>query len=116
MEEELVTDTKKEKELTFLKKIEDYILENCLISEVSVFDLAADLGYSRTTLYRKIKMLTGESINGFVRSVKLKKSAQLIREGLNVSEAAYSTGFNDLKYFRESFKKLYGKNPSDLKT
>jgi signal transduction histidine kinase/ligand-binding sensor domain-containing protein/DNA-binding NarL/FixJ family response regulator len=109
-------DNKTTKEVAFLKKVEDYVLENCLTSEVSVFDLAAELGYSRTTLYRKIKMLTDQSINSFVRSVKLKKSAELIIEGMNVSEAAYSTGFNDLKYFRESFKKMFGKNPSELKT
>jgi AraC-like DNA-binding protein len=60
-------------------------------------------------------MLTNQSINSFVRSVKIKRSAALIAEGMNVSEAAYSTGFNDLKYFRESFKKMYGKNPSEFK-
>lgn len=104
-----------EKELTFLRMAEAYILENCLAEEISVFDLAAKLGFSRTTLYRKIKSLTGMSINGFVRWVRLKKSAELIAQGMNVSEAAYNTGFNDLKHFRESFKKLFGKNPSELK-
>ena len=109
------TDTKTSKEVAFLKQVEDYVLENCLNTEVSVFELAAELGYSRTTLYRKIKMLTNQSINGFVRSVKIKRSADLIGEGMNVSEAAYSTGFNDLKYFRESFKKMNGKIPSEFK-
>ncbi|TLX74999.1 response regulator [Labilibacter sediminis] len=103
------------KEMEFLNKVENYILTKCLNSEVSVFELASDLGFSRTTLYRKIKNLTGMSINAFVRSVKLKKSAELITAGMNVSEAAYSTGFNDLKYFRESFKKLFKKNPSEFK-
>jgi len=104
-----------DKEMEFLQKIENFILENCLDNDVSVFDLASELGFSRTTLYRKIKSLTGLSINAFVRSVKLKKSASLIREGMNVSEAAYNSGFNDLKYFRESFKKQYGRNPSEIK-
>jgi signal transduction histidine kinase/ligand-binding sensor domain-containing protein/CheY-like chemotaxis protein/AraC-like DNA-binding protein len=108
-------DPHKARELAFLKKVEQYILDNYLATEISVFDLASELGYSRTTLYRKIKMLTGQSINSFVRSVKLKKSVTFITEGMNVSEAAYSTGFNDLKYFRESFKKLFGKNPSEFK-
>lgn len=104
-----------DKEMLFLQKMEDYILENCINSDVSVFDLASELGFSRTTLYRKIKSLTGLSINAFVRSVKIKKSASLISEGMNVSEAAYNSGFNDLKYFRESFKKQYGRNPSEFK-
>ncbi len=116
VEEQLPVDPQKEKEIAFLKKIEDYILDNYLSEDISVFDLAIELGYSRTTLYRKIKMLTGESINSFVRSVKLKKSAEFITGGMNVSEAAYSIGFNDLKYYRESFKKLFGKNPSEFKS
>ncbi|MCG8581920.1 MAG: response regulator [Bacteroidales bacterium] len=103
------------KEVDFLMNIENYILQNYLTSEVSVFELASELGFSRTTLYRKIKSLTGMSINAFVRSVKIKKSAQLITEGMNVSEAAFYIGFNDLKYFRESFKKQMGKNPSEFK-
>ena len=41
--------------IQILSKIENYILENYLTDEISVFDLAAELGYSRTTLYRKIK-------------------------------------------------------------
>jgi signal transduction histidine kinase/ligand-binding sensor domain-containing protein/CheY-like chemotaxis protein/AraC-like DNA-binding protein len=103
------------KEIDFLMNIENYILEHYLTSEVSVFELATELGFSRTTLYRKIKSLTGMSINAFVRSVKIKKSAQLISEGMNVSEAAFYIGFNDLKYFRENFKKQMGKNPSEFK-
>jgi len=109
------TNPQQQKEINFLKKFEEYILDNCLDAEVSVFVLAKELGFSRTTLYRKIKTLTGMSINGFVRSVRIKKSAELIKEGKNVSEAAYATGFNDLKYFRESFKQIFGKNPSELK-
>jgi signal transduction histidine kinase/ligand-binding sensor domain-containing protein/DNA-binding response OmpR family regulator len=102
-------------ELEFLRRIENYILENYLTKEVSVFDLASELGFSRTTLYRKIKSLTGMSINAFVRSVKIKKCAELIAQGMNVSEAAFFIGFNDLKYFRECFKKQLGKNPSEFK-
>ncbi|MBR8536992.1 response regulator [Carboxylicivirga sediminis] len=104
-----------DKEMEFLNRVEQYVLDKYLTSEVSVFELASELGFSRTTLYRKIKSLTGLSINAFVRSVKIKKSAELIAQGMNVSEAAFYIGFNDLKYFRESFKKQLGKNPSEFK-
>ncbi len=103
------------REVEFLANIEKYILQNYLSSDVSVFELASELGFSRTTLYRKIKSLTGLSINAFVRSVKIKKSAELIKQGMNVSEAAFYIGFNDLKYYRENFKKQMGKNPSEFK-
>lgn len=116
VEPEEPTETPKAtKEIDFLNSIEEKILEKCMSPDFSVFTLAADMGYSRTTLYRKIKSLTGLSINSFIRSVKLKKAATLISEGLNVSEAAYVTGFNDLKHFRECFKELFGKNPSEMK-
>ncbi len=103
------------KELAFLNELEEHIVAHCLTDELSVFDLAKRLGYSRTSLYRKIKSLTGLSINAFVRSVKIKKSAEFIAQGMNVSEAAYAVGFNDLKHFRACFKEQIGKNPSALK-
>jgi len=103
------------KELAFLNELEEHIINHGLTEELSVFDLARQLGYSRTSLYRKIKSLTGLSINAFVRSVRIKKSAELITQGMNVSEAAYAVGFNDLKHFRVCFKKQIGKNPSALK-
>lgn len=102
-------------EVIFINTLNDYILNNCLTDDISVFEIASKLGFSRSTLYRKVKTLTGMSINAYVRTIKIERSAELLREGKNVSEAAYLTGFNDIKYFRESFKKIMGKNPSDLK-
>jgi len=103
-------------EREFLLKTEHLILEKYLNSDSSVFKLAEDLNFSRSSLYRKIKMLTGLSINEFARSVKIKKAAELIEsENLTISEAAYRTGFNDLKYFRENFVKQIGITPSEYK-
>jgi len=103
-------------EQEFLLKTEHLILEKYLNSDSSVFKLAEDLNFSRSSLYRKIKMLTGLSINEFARSVKIKRAAKLIEsEDITISEAAYRTGFNDLKYFRENFVKQIGITPSEYK-
>lgn len=103
-------------EQEFLLKTEQLILEKYLNSDSSVFKLAEDLNFSRSSLYRKIKMLTGLSINEFARSVKIRKAAKLIEsEDITISEAAYRTGFNDLKYFRENFVKQIGITPSEYK-
>ncbi|MBV5315371.1 MAG: response regulator [Prolixibacteraceae bacterium] len=103
-------------EQEFLLKTEQLILEKYLNSDSSVFKLAEDLNFSRSSLYRKIKMLTGLSINEFARSVKIKKAAELLEsESITISEAAYRTGFNDLKYFRENFVKQIGITPSEYK-
>jgi AraC-like DNA-binding protein len=87
-----------------------------LTSDAAVFKLAEDLNFSRSSLYRKIKMLTGLSINEFIRSVKIREALRLLKEeGTTVSETAYRTGFNDLKYFRETFIRQTGETPSAYK-
>lgn len=114
--EDLITDFRQQQEHDFLKKAEQIILEKYLHPDSSVFKLAEDLNFSRSSLYRKIKMLTGKSINEFVRSVKIKRAAHLLAtKDITVSEAAYQVGFNDIKYFRENFIQQIGETPSVYK-
>ena len=76
--------------------------------------MAEELAMSPSTLYRKIKSLTGLTTNAFIRSIRLKRAAQLLRDSqYNISEIAYIVGFQDLKYFRTSFKNQFGMNPSE---
>ncbi|MFY0600503.1 MAG: response regulator [Cyclobacteriaceae bacterium] len=83
-------------------------------SEYSVEELGRDVSLSRMQLYRKLKTLTGQSANGFIRNIKLKKAAQLLAQGdHSVSEVTYEVGFSDLQYFRTCFKKQFGINPSE---
>jgi len=68
---------------------------------------------SQSTLYRKIKTLSGQSINEFVRSIRLKRAAQLLQNSsLTVTEIVYQVGFSDLKYFRKCFKEQFDEVPS----
>lgn len=93
-----------------LKSIED----NMDNSEYSVEDLAAAVCFSRMQLYRKIKSLTGQSANEFIRTIRLKRAAQFLEQNeLTVAEVTYRVGFSDLKYFRVCFKKQFGVNPSN---
>ncbi len=78
--------------------------------------LADEVGMSHSNLYRKIKSISGKSANEFIRFIRLRKVAQLlISTDCNINEAAYTAGFNDIKYFREQFFKLFGTKPSDYK-
>ncbi|MEX0275630.1 MAG: ATP-binding protein, partial [Flavobacteriaceae bacterium] len=78
--------------------------------------LAEKLFMSQSTLYRKIKTLTGMSISGFIRSVRLKKASEiLLTQDLKLSAVAYSVGFNDYKYFKRSFIKQYGISPREYR-
>lgn len=82
-------------------------------TDFNVQRLAELLFQSQSSLYRKIKTVTGKSLVEFVRDVRLRKAAQLIQEGeLSITEIAYKVGFSSIKYFRQCFKKLYHVTPS----
>ncbi|WP_257666346.1 hybrid sensor histidine kinase/response regulator [Parapedobacter tibetensis] len=78
--------------------------------------LADEVGMSHSALYKRVKSISGKTANEFVRYIRLRKVAQLlISTDLNISEAAFTAGFNDMKYFREQFFKLFGVRPSEYK-
>ncbi len=98
----------------FLKNIVACIEEHMADSSFQVDDLCRELGLGRMQLYRKLKGLIGQSANEFIRSIKLKRAAQLIQQQkLTIAEVTYMVGFNDLHYFRQCFKKQFGVNPSE---
>ncbi|MGL1889225.1 MAG: response regulator [Reichenbachiella sp.] len=102
------------KDESFIEKAVSVIEENISNSEFFVDDLGRELGLSRMQLYRKLKGLIGQSANEFIRSIRLKRAAQLIRQDqMTISEITYHVGFNDLQYFRDCFKKQFGVNPSE---
>ncbi|MBI1342307.1 MAG: response regulator [Terrimonas sp.] len=97
----------------FIKNAIHFIEENIEKDEFSIDELAQQLNMSRSTFYRKLKALTGMSGSDFIRLIKLKRCAQLLKSGeYTVSMAAYHAGFNDLKHFRKSFQKQFGITPS----
>ena len=76
--------------------------------EYSIEDLSRDMCMSRATLYRKITSITGSSPSDFVKNVRLRKAAELLKEGgLSIAEIADKVGFNTPSYFTKSFKKLF---------
>lgn len=76
--------------------------------------LAQALAMSPSSLYRRIKSITDLSINAFIRSIRLRRAAQLIQNTqYNISEICYQVGFNDQKYFRKCFREQFGRNPSE---
>ena len=92
-----------------LKLIEGHI-DN---SEYNVEQLSADMGMSRMNLYRKLQAITGQTPTEFIRSIRLKRAAQLLHDGhLNVSEVADRVGFSSSSYFTKCFKELFGVLPT----
>ena len=91
------------------------IIEDNLTNEqFSVQTLVRDSGMSQSAFYRKLKVLTGQSVIEFIKDVRLKRAAQLLTtKQYRVSEVAFMVGMEDLKNFRNSFQKLYGVAPSE---
>ncbi|GAA4232832.1 two-component regulator propeller domain-containing protein [Postechiella marina] len=97
----------------FLKKAMEIIEENVSNSEFNVNKFCEDLAMSRTVVYKKVKVLTGQSISEFIRTIRLKKASQLLRNtDMSISEIVYDVGFNDIKYFRKCFKTAFNQTPS----
>jgi len=95
------------------QKVYSVVERNLNNPDFDVNDFASEIGMSRTQLYRKIHALSGESVKEFIRVVRLKKAAEfLITTDNNISEVAYSVGFNSLSYFTTSFTEYFGMNPT----
>ena len=104
-----------DQEKSFLNELEQVILKHLDEEKMDVWVVAKGIGMSRTSLFRKIKAITGLNINQYIRKVKIDKAAQLIKGGnYTVAQASYEVGFNNVKYFRKLFKEQFGKLPSEL--
>jgi len=98
----------------FLEKAIALVNEFMENSEFGVNLLSKKLAMSRPILYKKLKAITNMSVNDFIKSLKLKKAAELLLEkDLIVYEVAYAVGYNDCKYFSKEFKKQFGKTPTE---
>lgn len=97
----------------FLEAVKETITENLDNSGFNVESLCASQNMSRSGFYNKLKALTDQAPADYIRLIRLKRAAQLLSEGqYNISEISDMTGFNDVKYFREVFKKYYKISPS----
>ena len=100
----------------FLKKAVSLVEQNLGNADYNVDRLSRDMGLSRSQFYRKLQSIAGQSPTVFIRTIRLRRAAQLIKESdMNVSEVGYSCGFNNLSAFRKYFKELYGVPPSSYR-
>jgi len=99
----------------FVNQTVAFIFQHLEESEYGVHQLASDLALSRSQLHRKLTSLTGFSAANFIRIVRLEKAHDLLLETeKNVTEVAFSCGFNSQSYFTKSFAEYFGKTPSGV--
>lgn len=98
----------------FLKKVRDIVDAHLSDSSFGVEELCVALHLSRTQVWRKLKALTDQTGNEFIRTHRLQAAALLLmRRSATISEIAYGVGFESLSYFSKAFQEEYGVLPSE---
>lgn len=99
----------------FLRSLMDFMEISYNRADLKIENFSSHLGLSKAQLYRKVKGLTGKSLNSFVKDYRLEKALQLLLKKMgNISEVAFDTGFNSPAYFSKCFSGAYGILPSEL--
>ena len=89
--------------------------KNMADEHYNVEQLSSDLCMSRMTLYRKIQSATGQKPTEFIRTIRLRRATELLREGrLTITEISYATGFSSVSYFSRCFRQLFGVSPTQF--
>ncbi len=104
-------------ENTFIQKAILLVEDNLENENFGIDTMVDELNMSRSSLFRKIKSLTGFSLSAFIRSVRLKRAAYIIltEDDTSLKEIAFRVGFNTYKYFKTSFQKQFKCLPSEYK-
>jgi ligand-binding sensor domain-containing protein/signal transduction histidine kinase/CheY-like chemotaxis protein/AraC-like DNA-binding protein len=98
----------------FLDRCIQIVERHLTDQDFNIQTLASEIGMSTSGLYKKIKAISGQSSNSFIRFIRLRKAAEIfINTDNTIAETSYLIGINDPKYFREQFCKLFKMNPSD---
>ncbi|WP_394747750.1 ligand-binding sensor domain-containing protein [Spongiimicrobium salis] len=97
----------------FLERAVEVVESHLEDSGFAIVKFTSEMGVSRSKLHRKLKELTGYSTTKFVRLIRLKRAAQLLKGNSGtVSEIAYKVGFDNIGYFSKCFRETFGKSPS----
>ena len=99
----------------FIQKCMDTVKKHLDDSDFDREQFAAELCVSSSTLYNKLRSLTGQNITGFINSIRLKEACRILREkpDIRISELSMEVGFNTPKYFTKCFKKEFGMLPKE---
>lgn len=104
-----------EKDDAFFAKITHCIMDHLSEPEFTADTIAEEVGMSKTSLYKKVKAITGLTPHGLIKQYRLKKAADLLKNSnMSVSAVIYETGFNSRSYFYKSFNEVYHCHPKDF--
>lgn len=99
----------------FLTRIVEIVHQNLDNPDLGYKDFVEQMGMSKTKLYRKLGEQTGQSINLFIRTIRLQVAMEMLQNtDLTISEISYKVGFNDPNYFSKCFRQQFDKSPSEF--
>lgn len=100
----------------FLQKAIDCVYAHLDDSDFDREAFASEMGASASTLYNKLRSITGLNVTAFIRDIRMKEAKRMAQTqpGIRVSDLAYKVGFKDPKYFATCFKKEFGLQPSEF--
>ena len=100
----------------FISKLKQLVVDNISEPDFGVNEMAFQTGISVSVLYRKLRALTGMTVNEFTKNIRMRRALQLLESGsFNINEVANMVGFDDSRYFSKEFRKTFDKKPSDIK-
>lgn len=106
-----------EQDSLFVKRLDSIVYSRLGEQDLSVGKVAGLLHLGRTIFYKKVRGTTGYTPNEYIRVIRLRKAAELLKEGeKNVSEVAYAVGFDNPYYFSKCFKEQFGMPPSQYRS
>lgn len=108
---------KDEQDQKFQIVLDVWLAEHIADPQLNIDSFAESMGYGRTTFYKKIKRITGTTPNDYIRSLRMNKAAELLKDDrLTVAEVGYQVGIGDPYYFSKSFKSFFGVSPTKYRT
>lgn len=103
------------KDKALIESLDNFVKEN-MSEEISANTLTIALGISRSALYDKVKMITGYSLNDYIKRMRIEEAIRLLKDtDMNINEISYSIGFSYPRYFSSVFKELTGCSPTQYR-
>jgi AraC-like DNA-binding protein len=102
-----------QQDIQFVKRLQELVRQNMRDEEFSIDILAEQMNMSRSSFYRKIKALTDMTPVDYMKTQRLERAAQLLRQGQRITEVADQVGFTSSSYFAKCFRAKFGVLPKD---